>query len=61
MYRRDVVTLPPENFTDYSPETFALTNLSTGIHSLQFKQDWMTTFISENGAAILGMPIVPGR
>ena len=57
VYRRDVVTLPPENFTDYSPETFALTNLSTGIHSLQFKQDWMTTFISENGAAILGMPI----
>lgn len=57
VYRRDVVTMPPEKFTDYSPETFALTNLSTGIHCLQFKQDWMTTFISENGATILGMPI----
>ncbi len=51
------MTVHPENFTDSSPETFALTNLSTGIHCLQFKKDWITTSMSDNGAAILGMSI----
>jgi len=57
VYRRDVVTRPTDHLADYSPETFALANLSTGIHCLQFKKDWDSTFISENGSVILGMPV----
>jgi len=50
------MTKPTDDLTDFSPETFAFSNLSTGIHSLQFKDDWVTSFVSENASAILGMP-----
>ncbi len=48
MYRRGVVN-------ERSPESFALSKLSTGIHCLEFQEDWMTTFMSDNGSSILGM------
>jgi len=42
----------PEN----GPDTFAQTNLSIGIHCLEYKDDWCTLYISENGSDILGLP-----
>ncbi len=53
MYRRGVVTQPKE----ISPELFALTHLSVGIQTLRFKDDWITCSLSENSAAILGVPV----
>ena len=40
---------------ELSPEIFALSKLSTGIHCLELKDDWVTSFMSENGTTILGM------
>jgi len=42
----------PENV----PDTFAQANLSIGIHCLEFKDDWCTRYLSENGTTILGVP-----
>ena len=43
----------PDNIAD----TFALSQLSTGIHCLQLKGDWITSYITENGSEIFGTPI----
>lgn len=56
MYRRGVVSTPIEITPDNSPEAFALSNLSTGIHCLNLKDDWITSYMSENGSIILGTP-----
>ncbi len=49
VYRRRVVK-------ELSPESFALSKLSTGIHGLKLQEDWMTFFMSENSSSILGVP-----
>jgi PAS domain S-box-containing protein len=41
---------------ELSPESFALSKLSTGIHGLKLQEDWMTFFMSENSSSILGVP-----
>jgi len=49
------VTNNSEQNTENSSTCFALKNLSTGVHCLQLKGDWITSYISENAASILGV------
>jgi PAS domain S-box-containing protein len=44
-----------EKFPNDSPEAFALEELSIGVQCLEYKNDWCTTYISENASAILGV------
>jgi PAS domain S-box-containing protein len=48
VYRRDALT-------EQTPESFALSSLSSGVHCLKLLEDWETTYISENCFDILGM------
>ena len=49
MYRRCVV-----DKSNTSSQAFALSHLSTGLHSLKFDNEWLTVDISENVGSILG-------
>ena len=49
MYRRRIVE-------SFSPESFALKYLSSGIHCLSQNGDWQTTYVTENASTILGIP-----
>jgi two-component sensor histidine kinase len=40
----------------FSPESFALKYLSSGIHCLSQNGDWQTTYVTENASTILGIP-----
>jgi hypothetical protein len=40
----------------FSPESFALKYLSSGIHCLSQNGDWQTTYVTENASTILGVP-----
>ena len=40
----------------FSPESFALKHLSSGIHCLTENADWQTTYVTENASTILGIP-----
>ncbi len=40
----------------FSPESFALKHLSSGIHCLSDNGDWQTTYVTENASTILGVP-----
>ncbi|MBC8309697.1 MAG: PAS domain-containing protein [Phycisphaerales bacterium] len=44
-----------EKFPNDSPEAFALEELSIGVQCLEYKNDWCTTYISENASVILGV------
>lgn len=48
MYRRHIVTTQ-------SPEAFAFTHLSSGIHCIEHDGDWMTEYVSENILNIIGV------
>jgi len=49
VYRRRIVE-------SFSPESFALKYLSSGIHCLSQNGDWQTTYVTENASTILGVP-----